>query len=198
MNGSLSGIQSVRFESLECDQRSLERGRRPSAPSPGESCPPHRDQRRRISQVRNLGLGHELVITVTIARGGKATFALPRHAGRCESVAVAMYRACVKSISESPPPRYSKWPGMYSVRLTTVDANSGGFRHGFFRTEPFRLIHLAVGERAGRRIPSCAKQSRRRIRIGRYRKASQDSRSRQLRGAVRPDLRSGRDASNTI
>jgi hypothetical protein len=61
---------------------------------------------------------------------------------------VAMYRACVKSLSESQPPRYAQWPGMYLFQL--ADDGQCGVRH-IFSDRPFPpYITLWVSEQGGR------------------------------------------------
>ncbi len=144
LNGSLSGIPSVVLESVGTHDRwnvavdhlrQPEFAARPIVISAG-------DLDRLID---NLGLGHELAITVTHA--GKAPLRyLDTPGGR--KVAVAMYRACVKSIAASPPPAYSKWPGMYLFQM--VDDGQCGFRQIFSDRSFSPYISLWVSEQGGR------------------------------------------------
>ncbi len=144
LNGSLSGIPSVLLESVGTNDRwnvAVDHLRQPEfAARPIEISAGDLDR-----LIDNLGLGHELVITVT--HPGKAPLRYLDTPGD-RKVAVAMYRACVKSISESPPPRYSKWPGMYLFQL--VDDGQCGFRHIFSDRSFSPYISLWVSEQGGR------------------------------------------------
>jgi hypothetical protein len=94
--------------------------------------------------IDNLGLGHGLAITV--AHSGKAPIRyLDATDGR--KVAVAMYRACVKSMAASPPPAHSKWPG-YLFQMS--DHNECGYRQIFSERSFPPYISLWVSERGGR------------------------------------------------
>jgi hypothetical protein len=144
LNGNLSGIPSVVLESVGTNDRwnvavdhlrQPEFAARPIVISAG-------DLDRLID---NLGLGHGLAITVTHA--GKAPLRYLDAPGD-RKVAVAMYRACVKSITASPPPAYSKWPGMYLFQM--VDGGQCGFRQIFSERSFSPYISLWVNERGGR------------------------------------------------
>jgi hypothetical protein len=144
LNGSLSGIPSVMIESVGTDDRwtvavdhlrQPEFAARPIVISAG-------DLDRLID---NIGLGHGLAITVTHSGKPPLRYLDAPGDGR---VAVAMYRACVKSISENPPPRYSKWPGMYLFQM--VDHGECGFRQIFSDRSFPPYISLWVSEQGGR------------------------------------------------
>jgi hypothetical protein len=143
LNGSLSGIPSVMLESIGTNDRwnvAVDHLRQPEfAARPIVIST--RDLDRLID---NLGLGHRLAITVTHA--GKAPLRYLDAPGD-QKVAVAMYRACVKSISESPPPRYSKWPGMYLFQI--ADGSQCGFRQIFSERSFSPYITLWVSEQGG-------------------------------------------------
>src|SRR5690348_3328389 len=144
LNGSLSGKPSVRLESVgTADQWSVTFDKR------GE--PGYAARHVVISAgdldklIDNLGRGHELAITVTYGDGLPTRYSDTAHD---RALAVAMYRACVKSLSENPPPRYSHWPGMYLFQI--VDDEECGFRHIFSDRDFSPFITLWSGATSGR------------------------------------------------
>ena len=101
----LKGIQSVRFESQDAPgswdvtlepERADYHGRRaflqPAAAD---------------SMLRNLELGQALRMTVTIENEAPLTFRIPMNGAQ---FAAPMYRACVKSMTDDPPPGYLLQP----------------------------------------------------------------------------------------
>ncbi|HYJ42457.1 MAG TPA: hypothetical protein VEW08_16825 [Steroidobacteraceae bacterium] len=144
LNGGLSGIPSVLLESVGTDDRwnvTVDYLRQPEFAA-RQIMISAGDLDRLID---NIGLGHALAITV--ANSGKAPLRyLDAPDGR--KVAVAMYRACVKSMAASPPPAYSKWPGMYLFQM--ADDSECGFRQIFSERSFPPYITLWVSERGGR------------------------------------------------
>lgn len=124
LNGRLSGTPSVKLESVGTpDQWQLTLDR----PRPGMAA---RDvvigMRDLDTLVANLGREHGLAITVS--QPGQPPLRYLDDPGD-RKIAVAMYRACIESMTRDPPPRYSKWPGMYLGQV--VDDTQCGFRHVF-------------------------------------------------------------------
>ncbi len=144
LNGSLSGIPSVSIESVGTNDRW-----QVTFDKLGE--PGYAARHAVISAgdldrlLDNIGLDHGLAITV--AHPGKAPLRYLDAPGD-RKAAVAMYRACVKSLSESPPPSYAQWPGMTLFQM--ADDGQCGFRH-IFSGRPFPpYITLWVSEQGGR------------------------------------------------
>lgn len=144
LNGDLSGIPSVLLESVGTNDRwnvTVDHVRQPEfAARPIVIGAGDLDR-----LIDNIGRDHALAITV--AHSGKSPLRY-LDAPDDRKVAVAMYRACMKSLSENPPPAYSKWPGMYLFQM--VDGGQCGFRH-IFSDRPFQpYITLWVSEQGGR------------------------------------------------
>jgi len=95
--------------------------------------------------IDNLGRGHGLAISVPQRQGLPSRYVDEPGDRR---VAVAMYRACVESMTRDPPPRYSKWPSMYLFQA--VDDNQCGFRHIFSDRSFPPYITLWVDSTQGR------------------------------------------------
>jgi len=143
LNGALSGIPSVLLESVGTNDRwnvTVDHLRQPEFAarhiviSAGDL----------DKLIDNIGVGHALAITV--AQPGKAPLRYLDAPGDRE-VAVAMYRACVKSIAASPPPAYSQWPGMYLFQI--ADGSQCGFRQIFSDRSFSPYIRLWVSEQRG-------------------------------------------------
>jgi len=97
--------------------------------------------------IDDLGLGHELAITVT--HPGQAPLRYVDEPGD-RKVAVAMYRACLKSMIENPPPKYSQWPGMNLFQI--ADAGQCAYRQIFSDREFAPYITLWVDSTAGKLV----------------------------------------------
>jgi hypothetical protein len=144
LNGNLARIPSVEIESVGTDDRWTVTFDKLGEPgyAARHAVIGAGDLDRLID---NIGLDRALAITV--AHAGKAPLRY-LDAPDDRRVAVAMYRACVKSITSRPPPPYSKWPGMYLFQI--ADDRECGFRQIFSERSFPPYITLWVSEQGGR------------------------------------------------
>ena len=143
LNGLLAGVPSVRLETVGTDHHwDVTFDQRGQPGMAARHAVISADELDRL--IEGVGLGHGLAITVQHADQAPLRYL---DAPEDRKVAVAMYRACVKSMIENPPPAYSQQPRMSLFQL--VDYSECGFRH-IFTDQPFPpYITLLVGSTGG-------------------------------------------------